>query len=424
MIQLQCINYLLESKDSSFITLNNLTPEYFSDYTDEFTFIKNHLDQYNTIPDKETFLNKFSSFELIQVKENPEYLIKELFEDYNTRFIANTFNKIRSLLIEDKIDDAINLYKNASNNITKGEVLKSVDILKDVSRYNDYVERTKDFGKYYVSTGFPELDKIIGGWDREEELATISARTGVGKSWCIIKMAVAAAQQGLNVGLYSGEMSERKVGYRVDTMLGHIPNGSLIHGNENVINLYKQYIDELPTKLTGSLKVLTPLMINGPATVSALRTFIEKENIDILFIDQHSLLEDERKAKNPVEKAANISKDLKILQVLKKIPIISISQQNRSSTENGVDASHIAQSDRIAQDSTVIIFLEKKDDILTMHLAKSRDSENMKDLKYQVDWNLGNFTYIPTENDALKGEESAEYEHRYDVEPAEGENVF
>ena len=58
-------------------------------------------------------------------------------------------------------------------------------------------------------------------------------------------------------------------------------------------------------------------MIGELATVSQLRAFIEKENLDILFVDQHSLLEDERHGKTPVEKAANISKSLKALQVLK-----------------------------------------------------------------------------------------------------------
>ena len=33
----------------------------------------------------------------------------------------------------------------------------------------------------------------------------------------------------------------------------------------------------------------------------------------MLCIDQHSLLEDDRNARNPVEKASNISKDLKNL---------------------------------------------------------------------------------------------------------------
>ena len=73
--------------------------------------------------------------------------------------------------------------------MSTGVALQCVDILKDTSRYEAYVERTKDFNKFYIKTGFPELDKIIGGWDREEELGTIVARTNYGKSWILLKSA-------------------------------------------------------------------------------------------------------------------------------------------------------------------------------------------------------------------------------------------
>ena len=294
-----------------------------------------------------------------------------------------------------------------------------MDILKDTSRYDAYIERLTSFDKYYVRTGLPELDSIIGGWDREEELATIVARTNVGKSWLLLKFAVAAAEQGLNVGVYSGEMSEKKVGYRIDTLIQHISNGALIHGSSNIQNDYKTYIENLPSRFKGSIKVLTPNMVNGPAGVTTLRAFVEKDNLDILFIDQHSLLEDDRKAKNPIERASNISKDLKNLQVLKRIPIISVSQQNRSSTENGVGSEHIAQSDRIAQDSTIILFFEKhKDDnsLLDIDLVKSRDSENGKKLTYKVDFNRGEFIYMSSGDDKLQS--------RYEQSSDEDESVF
>ena len=42
----------------------------------------------------------------------------------------------------------------------------------------------------------------------------MNARPGVGKTWVMLKSSVAALEQGLRVGVYSGEMSERKVGYR------------------------------------------------------------------------------------------------------------------------------------------------------------------------------------------------------------------
>lgn len=404
MVQLQMLNRILQSKNAALITVNNLTADYFSEYREEFDFIKAHLDTYGNVPDLETFVNRFSDFDVIKVEESNNYLIDALYEDRNQRELASVFNKVRSLIMSNKTDEAMKLYLNASQNLVQGVHLDSVDIIRDKSRYERYVERCNDFNKYYVSTGFAELDSIIGGWDRQEELATIAARSGIGKSWLLLYVAVAAARQGLNVGIYSGEMSEDKVGYRIDTLISHISNGQIIHGNVNAAADYKQYLDSLDNTIKGSIRVLTPTKINGPAGITALRAFIEKDKLDMLCVDQHSLLEDDRKARNPVERAANISKDLKNLQVMKKIPIISVSQQNRNSVEDGVSTANIAQSDRIAQDSTIILFLEQKDSILTIHLTKSRDSVNAKDLKYAVNFDKGIFTYIP-EGEELTSEQ-------------------
>ena len=335
----------------------------------------------------------------------------------NKRQLANTFNKVRQLLNDDKTEQALDLYINAAQNTLTSKHLDCVDIIHDVSRYNDYVDRCNDYSKFYVKTGFIELDEVIGGWDRKDELATIVARPGVGKSWVLLKSAIAAVEQGLNVGIYSGEMSERKVGYRFDTLVSHISNYSISKGNVDIQNDYKRFIDSLADKFKGSLKVLTPAMINGAAGVTSLRAFIEKENLDALFVDQHSLLEDDRGAKDPVTRAANISRDLKNLQVLKKIPIISVSQQNRSSTDGGVSTSNVAQSDRISQDSTVLIFLEQKDSVLTLNLVKSRDSETGKKLQYAIDLNKGIFTFLPSENDAVEGQGSQELKEEFEEQP-------
>lgn len=404
MIQLQVLNYILKTKDSSLLLVNNINKEFFSDYTNEYEYIINHLKTYGNIPDETSFLSKFPNFDLIEVNESPSYLIDKLYEDKNTRSLASIFNEIKDNLMSNNLDKAMDIYLNSTETMLKARHIDSVDILRNTDRYEAYLERCDNFDKYYVRTGFKELDDIIGGWDREEELATIVARSNQGKSWVLFKCAVAAVEQGLRVGLYSGEMSERKVGYRVDTLISNISNSAIIKGDRSVQNVYKKYLDDLPNRYTGCLKVLTPNMIDGPAGVNSLRAFIERDNLDILFIDQHSLLEDDRHARAPFEKAANISKDLKNLQMLKKIPIVSVSQQNRNSTENGVGLEHVAQSDRIAQDSTIVLFFEQKDGIMTMHLVKSRDSVNMKDLKYNINLNTGTFIYIPEDDNAVNGE--------------------
>lgn len=378
--------------------MNNLTEDYFSDYKNEYNWIISHINTYGNCPDIHTFVSKFPDFDVIEVKENNRYLLDELCADYNKRKLAKVFNKVRDLLNQDKVDEAMKVYTNAASDVSESTHMDVVDIFHNTSRYDSYVDRCDDFNKFYIKTGFNELDECIGGWDRNEELATIVARPGVGKSWVLHKVALAAAEQGLTVGIYSGEMSENKVGYRIDTLISHISNSAIMRGNDSVSVEYKKYMEELPNKFKGTIKVLTPAMINGVAGVTALRAFVEKEKLDILCVDQHSLLEDDRHARNPVEKAANISKDLKNLQVLKKIPIIAVSQQNRESTELGQSTANVAQTDRISQDSTVLVFLEQKDNVLTLNLVKARDAVNGKKLQYAIDLNKGIFTFIPNEN--------------------------
>ena len=421
IIQNQFINKILASKDPTLITLNNLTDEFFSDYKDEFNYIKNHLQRYGNIPDEATFLNIFPDFDIIPVNESNKYLLDSLYDDRNKRLLAKTFNKVREALNDGDTEKAMRIYNESSEMLLQAKHLEAVDIYKDLSRYDSYVERSTDFTKYYVKTGFPELDEVIGGWDRKEELATIVARTNIGKSWALLKVVATAAEQGLTVGIYSGEMSEDKVGYRIDTLLSHISNTKMTHGNANIQVEYKKFLEGIQGKLKGKILVLTPSMINGTAGVSALRAFIDKYHLDMLCIDQHSLLEDDRKAKNPVERAANISRDLKNLQVMVKIPIIAVSQQNRENTdEKGVDTKNISASDRIGQDSTSVIFIERgsikenKQNIMTLTLVKARDSMNGYKFSYLVDLDRGTFLYLPDEDNPTDNNKCEELKNEFE----------
>ena len=414
------LNYILQTGDTSLLMVNSIDDSFFSDYPDEYNFIRNHLSQYGQVPDRLTFANQFEDFDWIEVNENPNYLIDELYRDRNKRTLAKVFNGVRDRINSGDVEGAMALFTSSSQDLVASTHIDSVDIIRDQTRYDAYLERTQDFNKFYVKTGFSELDELIGGWDRLEEYATIVARPGVGKSWVLLRCAMSAAEQGLRAGLYSGEMSETKVGYRFDTLAGHISNSGIIHGNSELMNSYKAFLDSMESRFTGTLKVITPKMIKHAATVTDLEAFIEKEKLDILFIDQHSLMEDQRKAKDPVTRAANISKDLKNLQVLKRIPIITVSQQNRNMVDDDsvIDVSHIAQADRIGQDSTVVVFLEQKNHVLTMHLAKSRDTGAGVKLKYAIDLDKGIFQFIPNEDDALNGsacdELRNEFEPQYD----------
>jgi hypothetical protein len=163
--------------------------------------------------------------------------------------------------------------------------------------------------------------------------------------------------------------------------------------------------------------------VGGPVTVGALRAFVEKYNIEILFIDQYSLLEDESKAKVMHEKVANISKAIKQLQVIKKIPIISVAQMNRTKNEDGSqDTTQIGLSDRIGQDATVIIMLDKEEHTFSLNIVKARDGGDGRKLLYNVDLDKGQFYYLPSTSDGTSEEDAQALHDSYEVE--EGNVVF
>ena len=405
LVQIQLLNRVLSSKDYSIIIDNGLTVEHFPQYRAEFNFISNHYKQYNQVPDLETFLKSFPDFEVLKVDESTDYLVSELYKDKNENFLASTFNKVRELLMKGETDKAMDLFSSSANKLAESKHLEAVDILDDISRYEEYLDKCENFTNYYTTTGFRELDDILGGWDMKSEYATIIARAGQGKSWIILKSVVAAAEKGLTVGLYSGEIELNKVSYRMDTLMSHISNTKIVRGNIDVGMQYKKYLDELKENHKGKIWVITPDMIAGDPTVDTLSSFVDKYKLDILFIDQQTLLTDRSKARTSFEKAANISKDLKMLQVRKHIPIITVTQQNRTSVDENSFAGteHIGQSDRIGQDSTTILGVSQKDGIMTLHIIKARDGGTGRTLNYIMNLDTGMFEYIEEEQGDNQG---------------------
>lgn len=410
LIEAQCLNYMLNKKSMSFVIYNNLDETYFSTFLNEFKFIKEHYEKYGNVPDKETVLQQFPEFEFINVEENEQYLLKELKEAYLYRALVPDINKIVELMTNNKTDEALNYLIKASSKVNLKETVEPIDLINQCQlRYDEYVEKCNNQTKAYVTTGLKELDEILGGWDRQDEFAVISARTNVGKSWFLLFFALQAAIKGLKVGIYSGEMEPSKLGYRLDTFLFNISNWAITHGDLNVQETYKQDILSIKDKVKNSILIATPEMLDGNATVTKLRAFIERNNLDILCIDQLSLMEDERRGRQGHEAFANIAKDLKNLQVIKHIPILAVAQLNRSENESGLTIENIAGSYDIMRYATTALLLEQKDKNddkikrLVLTIGKARDARVGAKLTYMWDINYGRLTFVPTENDATNG---------------------
>ena len=407
MCELQAINYAYSKNSIQMFIINGITSDYFTTYKDHYNYIVRYHEKYNQLPSKEIFQSKFSdNFEWIVVSDSEESIIDRLREAKLFRDLINDYKDIGELIKSENTVKAIEKMASISQQYLKQEQSSCVDLISDAKlRFDTYIERCENPEKAFVTTGLKELDDILGGWDLKNETAAICARTGFGKSWWMIFFALMAAKSGLRVGYYSGEMEIDLVGYRLDTFMGNIANGSLTHGNANVKNQYETYMESLNKVVPGHIFCITPDMLDGSATVGKLRAFVEKYDLQMLCVDQLSLLDDQRRAKTPREQFANISKDLRALQRLKKIPILEAVQLNREdTTETGPTTKNIAESDRIGQDATTVLFIERKSDNVIFTVGKARNAKTGDKLTYAWNINMGTFHYIPIEGDARQGE--------------------
>lgn len=426
LAELQCINYIFQKNSLQVAVLNGLTEEHFTTYKEHFKYVVDFYNKYNQLPSREAFQVEFQDkFDWLNVTDPEKFIVDKLKETKLYRDLIVDYNKLAELLRAEKSDIAVEKMGEIAQKYLKEKSTPVVDLISDASiRYDNYLEKATNPQRAFITTGIKELDDILGGWDMENESAVVAARTGFGKSWWLIYFAMQAAKQGLRVGFYSGEMETDLVGYRMDTFLGGIANGSMTHGNINIKDQYKDYIEDLNKIIPGHIYCVTPDMLGGNATVSKLRAFIEKYDIEMLCVDQFSLLEDERRAKNPIDQMSNISKDLRTLQRLKKIPFIMASQLNRNEQEDGPSTRNISQSDRVGQDATTILFIERKQgDQVIFTVGKARNAKTGDKLTYIWNINLGTLNYVPTENDAKGGEDSKKLEESYN-DSSRSSNVF
>ena len=428
MITLQILNKVIQTGDIQLITKNALTEEYFVGYEPEFNFIMNHFNKYGKVPDKATFLDKFNEFNLIEVTETDKYLLDTLYEEHLYYKSVEVVQKVAELL-KTNANDAVKYLHSQLPNLKIATSSEGTDIIKQADeRYQTYLEKMNAKNPWYITTGFEELDDILNGWAKGEELVVLFARTGQGKSWVLAKTLTHAWQIGNRVGYISPEMSPTKIGYRFDTLLKNFSNRNLVWGKEEPD--YEQYINDLKTKENPFI-VATPLDFEKKVTVTKLKHFCQTNKLDILGIDGITYLTDERykKGDNKTISLTNISEDLMALSIELGIPILVVVQSNRggvkdADSEGTPELENIRDSDGIAQNATKVIALRQTGAGLEFGIKKHRDGINGGKLIYYWDIDKGQFNYIPSNEDAVKPEKRQKKADKIKNSFNDGTDVF
>ena len=239
--------------------------------------------------------------------------------------------------------------------------------MKDLlPKYLDQLDRKQDKpnGITGMPTGFSELDKKTAGL-HPSQLIVVAGRPSMGKTTFALNIAESVlSETDQSVLLFSMEMSAEEILEKRISSIGRIPSSNLRTGQLSEEDWSKITVSMQKVK-NGKMTIvdtpaLTPLDIKHRA-----RAF-KRQNPDLglIVIDYLQLMQVNEKGLNRTQEVTKISNSLKALAKELNIPVIAISQLNRSVDERADKRprmSDLRESGAIEQDADVILFVYREE---------------------------------------------------------------
>jgi KaiC/GvpD/RAD55 family RecA-like ATPase len=142
--------------------------------------------------------------------------------------------------------------------IQKKEFGKIIDTLKDaisvglqkdigINYFDNPAERLRQtlVNEAKISTGWPELDSLLGGGLGRQELVLFTSHSGGGKSMSMLNISRNLLAQGLNGVLISLEMKDSVVSKRMDSMISKIAQDNLLAEMDKVLIAIEKQADKM-----------------------------------------------------------------------------------------------------------------------------------------------------------------------------------
>lgn len=249
---------------------------------------------------------------------------------------------------------------------TQGLEILSKVILKEFDRL-DALSSDADDSVKPLSTGIKDLDRVITGLNRSD-LILLAARPGMGKTSFALNIArYAASTAKKTVAFFSLEMSKEQLASRL------LSTEALVGGTKLRTGMLEK---EEWTRLVAAGDVLSKCefyLDDTPGiTVAEIKSKLRRlKNIDLVIIDYLQLMTSGRRIDNRVQEVSEITRNLKGLAKELNVPLICLSQLNRSAEKRDDHRpmiSDLRESGSIEQDADIILFLyragyyDKKDD--------------------------------------------------------------
>lgn len=218
-----------------------------------------------------------------------------------------------------------------------------------------------------LPSGFTELDRVTNGWQKAN-LIIIAARPGMGKTAFVLSMARhIAIEQQKPIAFFSLEMSASDLAMRLISAESGFYQNQLKKGDLSDDD-WRTLVNKM-TELENA-----KLLIDDTAGLSIFelrakcRRFKQQYDIQGVIIDYLQLMSSgqDLKGMNREQEISTISRSLKALAKELDIPVIALSQLNRSVESRSAQTkrpqlSDLRESGAIEQDADMVLFIYRPD---------------------------------------------------------------
>lgn len=347
----------------------NIATRYFGDEesAEAWDWLLAYRAEYATVPSVDTFRRKFPAFPVDLAPDDPMVaLIDEVFADYKTRTATyGLAEAVQHFERTNDVDSTLPILKKFISTIHADTSRADVQVASDIiGRLVVEYTTAEENHMPGIPTGFKLIDDALGGL-MDEQLITIIGLPKRMKSSYLLAMAIHAMRCGYRVGIVSFEMSNSEQHARWMSLGAGVPLTKMQRGLLSETQLLRLYAYEEEVEQTeGYGEIIFIHDVTGSSTVDGLAAKHEQHRFDVLFVDGLYLMDDQHgEPKGSSQALTNITRGTKRLAQVAKIPIVCTTQalQSRTSRARGIEMESIAYTSSFAQDSDVLIGIDRLD---------------------------------------------------------------
>ncbi len=297
--------------------------------------------------------------------------------DYHARIIAQKYiqrelirvsTEIQNQAFDESIDvnDLLDFSESELFNIAQGNIKKETVkinvLLKEAISQIEEASKREDSLRG-IPSGYTKLDRLTSGWQKSD-LVIIAARPSMGKTAFVLSMARnITVEHEKSVAIFSLEMSSIQLVNRLIVMETELPSNRIRNGN-----LAQYEWEQLDIKI--KRLVDAQIYIDDTPAISVFelrakcRRLKRQYDVDLIIIDYLQLMSGTQDTKgNREQEVSAISRALKGIAKELDVPVIAISQLNRSveirSGNKRPQLSDLRESGAIEQDADMVIFIHR-----------------------------------------------------------------